>query len=88
MFLSILVSVTTVGYGDVSPKTGEGRLIATALMLIGIGVIGVFTATLASFFLTHSGPSEIARLEERLSNIEAKLDQVSQGQGVTSRSSA
>ena len=44
-----IVTVTTVGYGDVSPKTGEGRLIAVALMFVGIGVISVFTATLASF---------------------------------------
>ena len=71
-----IVTVTTVGYGDVSPKTGEGRLIAAVLMLVGIGVIGVFTATLASFFLTNNGPSEIACLEARLSNIEAKLDAV------------
>jgi voltage-gated potassium channel len=71
-----IVTVTTVGYGDVSPKTGEGRLIAAVLMLVGIGVIGVFTATLASFFLTQKEPSEMARLEERLSIIEAKLDQV------------
>jgi voltage-gated potassium channel len=69
-----IVTVTTVGYGDVSPKTGEGRLIAAVLMLVGIGVIGVFTATLASFFLTKNEPSEIARLEERLSQIEEKLD--------------
>jgi voltage-gated potassium channel len=44
-----IVTVTTVGYGDVSPKTGEGRLIAAVLMLVGIGIIGVFTATLALF---------------------------------------
>jgi protein gp37 len=46
------VTVTTVGYGDVSPKTGEGRLIAVALMFVGIGVIRVFTATLSSFFFS------------------------------------
>ena len=46
-----MVTVTTVGYGDVSPVTLEGRLIAIVLMLTGIGVIGVFTATVASFFV-------------------------------------
>ena len=71
-----IVTVTTVGYGDVSPKTGEGRLVAAVLMLVGIGVISIFTATLASFFLSNEQPSEIAQLEERLSSIEAKLDQV------------
>ena len=71
-----IVTVTTVGYGDVSPKTTEGRLIAAVLMLVGIGVMSVFTATLASFFLSSDQPSEIARLEQRLGQIEAKLDQV------------
>ena len=71
-----VVTVTTVGYGDVSPKTTEGRLIAVALMMVGIGVISVFTATLASFFLSNEQPSEIVRLEQRLEQIEAKLDQV------------
>src|SRR5436853_326114 len=36
-----IVTTTTVGYGDVSPVTTEGRLIAVALMVVGIGFIGV-----------------------------------------------
>lgn len=71
-----IVTVTTVGYGDVSPKTGEGRIIATLLMLVGIGVISVFTATLASFFLSSHEPNENERIEARLSAIEAKLDEL------------
>jgi voltage-gated potassium channel len=45
-----VVSVTTVGYGDVSPVTAEGRLIAVGLMVVGIGFLGIFTATLDKFF--------------------------------------
>src|SRR5207247_1753965 len=45
-----VVTVSTVGYGDVAPKTGEGRLIAVVLMVVGIGVISIFTATVASLF--------------------------------------
>jgi voltage-gated potassium channel len=33
-----IVTVTTLGYGDVSPKTMEGRLIAAVLMLVGIAL--------------------------------------------------
>ena len=43
-----ITTVTTVGYGDITPVTPEGRLVAVVLMLAGIGVIGVFTATVAS----------------------------------------
>src|SRR5699024_9963037 len=35
-----IVTTTTVGYGDLSPETGMGRLIAMVLMLVGIGIIG------------------------------------------------
>lgn len=44
-------TITTVGYGDTYPVTGEGRVIAVVLMLGGIAVLGVVTATLASWFL-------------------------------------
>jgi voltage-gated potassium channel len=69
-----IVTVTTVGYGDISPTTTEGRVIATCLMLLGIGVIGAFTATVASFFVQQDEGSELAALEARLERIEAKLD--------------
>jgi voltage-gated potassium channel len=71
-----VVTVTTVGYGDVSPVTGEGRLIAVGLMIVGIGFIGVFTATLTSFFFDRGRSDESVALENRLDRLEAKLDAV------------
>lgn len=44
-------TVTTVGYGDRVPVTGEGRVIAVALMLAGIALLGVVTATIAAWFV-------------------------------------
>jgi len=46
-----LASVTTVGYGDRFPVTDEGRLVATFLMVIGIGLFGSLTAILAAWVL-------------------------------------
>lgn len=69
-----VVTTTTVGYGDVSPVTGEGRLIAVALMVVGIGFIGVFTATITSFFLQPSRSEAVETIEARLARIEQKLD--------------
>jgi len=45
------VTITTVGYGDYYPVTGVGRLIAAGVMLSGIALIGVVTATLASYIV-------------------------------------
>lgn len=53
------VTATTVGYGDLSPGSGAGRIIAAALMLVGIGLIGSLTSTITSFFL-YSDKEEIS----------------------------
>jgi voltage-gated potassium channel len=53
-----IVTTTTVGYGDYTPVTAEGRLIATAVMIVGVGLIGTVSATVAAWFVTrHSEPS-------------------------------
>lgn len=44
-------TITTVGYGDKYPVTTEGRIIAGVLMTVGVGLFGVFTAFLASWFV-------------------------------------
>lgn len=68
------VTATTVGYGALSPVTWEGRAIALCLMLVGIGIIGVFTATVASAFLHAEQSAQQDALAARLDAIGAKLD--------------
>jgi voltage-gated potassium channel len=45
-----IVTLTTVGYGDIVPKTTTGRLAGVAIMLTGVAVLGVLAGSLASFF--------------------------------------
>jgi voltage-gated potassium channel len=49
-----VVTTTTVGYGDYTPVTPGGRGIAMLLMIVGIGLIGTISATIASFFVNRS----------------------------------
>jgi voltage-gated potassium channel len=71
-----VVTVTTVGYGTRFPVTPAGQGVAVVLMLVGIGLIGVLTATVASYFVETRADREKALLDERLDRIEAMLAQV------------
>src|SRR5829696_5545290 len=53
-----ITTMTTVGYGDRYPTTGQGRFIATALMVAGLALLGTVTATLASWLVEHVSQAE------------------------------
>jgi voltage-gated potassium channel len=86
-----IVTVTTVGYGDRYPVTEGGRVVAAILMLVGIGLIGVLTATVASVFIkehTDANKEEFkkghADLGQQLSVISDRLADVERRLGATS----
>lgn len=70
-----IVTVTTVGYGGNYPVTTGGRCVAVVLMLVGIGLIGSLSATVASYFVEEKADEEKADLGERLDRIERMLAQ-------------
>ncbi len=85
-----IVTVTTVGYGDRFPVTAGGRAVAVVLMLLGIGLIGVLTATVASVFIkehTDANKEEIkknhADLGQQLAVISDRLADVERRLGAT-----
>ncbi len=47
-FYFTIVTLTTVGYGDISPTTAAGKLFTMAYLLIGIGLLVTFAARLSS----------------------------------------
>ena len=58
------VTITTVGYGDFTPLTLRGRFVACVLMLGGVAVLGVVTATLSSWIVQRVGDAEKSRNEQ------------------------
>ncbi len=80
-----LVTVSTVGYGDMYPVTFEGRAVAVGLMLFGIGVLGVVTAGFASWLVERvddldelengkdATAGDVERLREEIAALRADL---------------
>ena len=78
-------TVTTVGYGDHTPVSVSGRLVAAFVMLVGIGFLTVITAAITSTFVSRTEaeqePSEVKvataqqlrEIDARLARIEAAL---------------
>jgi voltage-gated potassium channel len=72
-------TVTTVGYGDTYPVTATGRLVAVALMLVGISLVSVITATVAAWFLAQTrkaSEGQEADLRARLDRLEITLGEI------------
>ena len=55
-----ITTVTTVGYGDKFPTTMEGKFLAVGLMIVGISLMGVITASVAAWFV-KMGQGESAK---------------------------
>ena len=76
-----LVTITTVGYGDITPVTTLGRIVASSLMLLGLGLIATITAIVSAKFIQnfvdhHTNDDVLEKLEEmqlELDDIKKKL---------------
>lgn len=70
-----VTTVTTVGYGGLEPHTDSGRIIASAIMLVGIGFVALLTAFVADRFVAGQKRTEEQILTE-LREIRARLEQL------------
>jgi voltage-gated potassium channel len=75
-----LQTVTTVGYGDVTPTELGGRLVAAVVMLQGVAFIAIITAVITSTFITRATrESDAARTKDELSDrelLEKRFDEL------------
>ena len=70
------MTLTTVGYGDVVPHAGWGRVIGAFVMVLGVTFLSFLTATVTSLFVSEGEVERTAmlqRIDERLARIEEQL---------------
>ena len=68
-------TITTVGYGDVTPHTDSGRVIAIFMMVSGIGFVALLTAAVAERFIRDERESDVS-IERHLINVTEELRQI------------
>ena len=71
-------TVTTVGYGDVTPSKPAGRIIGLFVMLYGIAFVTIFVAATTSIFVARAAEERGIVEDEAEQRIEAKVDALSQ----------
>jgi voltage-gated potassium channel len=79
-------TVTTVGYGDVTPAALSGRIIASFVMLEGIAFLAIVTAAITSTFVARATKqlqagrdgemTELHRIEKRFDQLDRRLDRL------------
>jgi voltage-gated potassium channel len=82
------VTITTVGYGDIVPESHVGRALASIIILFGMGLFAMITASFAAFFIRQdeekiisaeeAGLHHLTAIEQRLTRLEAKIDQLNE----------
>ena len=70
------ITTVTTGYNDLTPLTGEGRVIAVALMIGGISLIGIVTATLASWIVQRVAEEDTAKQAVTTAQINELRDEI------------
>ena len=79
-----LQTVTTVGYGDVVPKSGAGRIIGSVVLVYSVGFLTILTAAITTSFIERARAQRQAALGhedpviKRLDDIAARLDRLEQ----------
>lgn len=83
-----IVTVTTVGYGDVVPETTPGRLVGAGLMLVGVSAIPIATSLVVSVFITRmqeklreQDSAERAEIVRHIERLEQMLERMSESAG-------
>lgn len=76
-FYFVIVTLATVGYGDVTPHTFNEKVIALLLIIVGVFVFSTITAAISSFLTDRIMEGDDERIEDKLDKIEGNLEEIS-----------
>lgn len=75
-FWYVIVTLTSVGYGDVVPETQNGKILAFVIIIVGIIFFSVFTAAVASIYIKKVNESNEVNYEKRLNQLKVQIDEI------------
>ena len=81
----VIVTISTVGYGDRFPVTRGGRVLGAWIIVIGVGIFGTFTGYLANFFLAPKKADAAPEATDARASIEQLRGLVAQQQEALDR---
>ncbi len=71
----VIATISTVGYGDITPESFGGRIIGIFLMLVGAGFFSLLTAYLASVFMEEVEEEE-DEIKDKMTSMEKTMDEM------------
>ena len=77
IFWFVIASVTTVGYGDITPVSVYGKIISIILLIIGVFIFSAITGAISTYFmdgLLQEGSYHIYEMGKKMDDMESKLD--------------
>jgi voltage-gated potassium channel len=70
----VLQTVTTVGYGDLTPESPIGKILTSLIMLWGVAFLAIITAAITSVFVARAQRERIADVEQSAAGVERTVD--------------
>lgn len=71
-----LVTVSTVGYGDLTPVTPQGRVIGSFMIILGVALFTVMTSLLATVFIAGRSPAEAGETPDQAAALQALSERI------------
>ena len=75
-FWYVIVTLTSVGYGDVVPVTQNGKILAFVIIIVGIIFFSVLTAAIASMYIRKVNETSEYNYEKHLNNLKLQIDEI------------